>query len=118
MLCVRCGGEIDQQPVVGGGLNPLEHRSKDWCRSCNIAYDAWSRQHASDILVVTLSGAMVMLGLAIGLPLLGASVLVAAGGAVCAFGTIVGVGALNQRRRRRQFLAAGPLPRAYLPDKT
>ena len=44
--------------------------------------------------------------------------LVAASAIFAGFGTIGGLHYLNQRRRRRQFLRTGDVPRAYLPSKT
>jgi hypothetical protein len=53
-----------------------------------------------------------------GLPLLGVSWLAAAVGVFGGFGTFAGLHRLNTGRRRRQYLRAGEVPRAYLPGKT
>jgi hypothetical protein len=104
MSCQRC--TADAQVGATG-----------WCRDCELAYDTWVRRHASDIVVPTLAGMVVLCTVAIGLPLLGVGGLVAVGGVFAGFGTLVGLHRLSRRRRRRQFLA-GDIPRAYLPGKT
>jgi hypothetical protein len=101
MACARCGSETAVLP-------------KRWCGECELLYDTWVRQHASDIVWMALSGTVVMSAFGFGLPLLGLSWVAAVGGAFGGFGTLFGLSRLNRRRRRRQFLQA-PLPRAYLP---
>lgn len=117
MLCDRCGQEI----VIGVGRrpdrDPLQIGSRNLCGPCDAAYDDWSRQHATDIVWEALAGMVVVMGFGVGLPLLGASVLISALGAICGFGTIFGAHHLNMRRRKRQFLTT-TMPRAYLPGKT
>jgi hypothetical protein len=89
--------------------------SPRWCADCEHAYDGWIRQYASDIIPPTLAGTVIILGFGMGLPLLGASWLVAAAGAFVGVGTLYGTFRWVRHRRRRQFLVA-PLPRAYLPE--
>ena len=116
MICERCGHETvvtaltrDRDPLQFGAR-------KRWCSQCDVAYDEWSRQHATDVVWEVLSGMVIVLGFGIGLPLLGVSVLASVGGIFAGFGTIIGLHRFNQRRRRRQFLEV--VPRAYLPGKT
>lgn len=106
MTCARCG---QSDPDAPPGR---------WCKACERAYDGWSRQYAADILWSVLAGTAVVLFAGVGLPLLGLDWLLAATGVFAGFGTFVGLFRLNARRRRRQFLTAGPVPRAYLPGKT
>jgi len=101
MACPRCQAETE---LVKSG----------WCRPCELAFDAWVRRHATDIIWSAMAGGVVLSVVGIGLPLLGGGVLSAAFAAFCGFGTILGSYRLGQRRRRRQFLR-GALPRAYLP---
>jgi len=102
MACARCGKDVATK------------RGK-WCAECERDYDTWIRRYASDIIWVVLGGGVVLAAAGMLLPFLGAGVLAAAGGAVAGW-TTIGISAkLNQRRRRRQFLAGDALPRAYLP---
>ena len=100
MTCERCGAETAED--------------RRWCKDCEQAFDGWSRQHAADLVWQVLAGTVVIVGFGMGLPLLGVSWLVAAGGVFAGFGTFVGLHRLNRRRRRQQFLTAG-VPRMYLP---
>lgn len=102
--CPRCNGEIDGRAR--------------WCADCERAFDLWVRRHASDIVWPVLSGTVMVTALALGLPLLGLGSLIAATAIFAGFGTIGGLYRLNRRRRRRQFLREGEMPRAYLPSKT
>jgi predicted nucleic acid-binding Zn ribbon protein len=102
MECPRCGAAVDK-------------RGK-WCRECEAAFDKWVRQHATDIVWATLAGGIVLGSVGMILPLLGADWILAAGAAFAGWGTIVGLYRWNSKRRRRQFLAGGDLPRAYLPE--
>lgn len=104
MACKRC--EEDK---------PLDKRG--WCIDCERAYDTWVRRYASDIVKPALTGMVIVLAVALGVPLLGASTLVALGGVFAGAGTIFGLTRLSARRRRRQFLTSS-LPRAYLPEKS
>jgi len=99
MICPRC---------------KAEHAGKRWCAACELEYDGWVRQYATDMIGPALGAMVVVLVCAMGLPILGVSTLVAAGGAAGGFATLAGITRLNMRRRRRQFLKS-PLPRAYLP---
>jgi hypothetical protein len=101
--CIRCARE---EPAP----------RSDWCEACDRAYDVWSRRHATDILWACLGGGIIVSGVALGLPLLGASLLVALGGVFAGFGTLYGGYRWNRQRRRRQFLGGAAMPRAYLPD--
>jgi hypothetical protein len=103
MTCARCHAE---------------HSGKRWCAECERAYDGWVRQYASDMIVPALGGMVVVLAIGMGLPLLGASTLIAVLGAFGGFGTIFGLARANTFRRRRQFLRDGGVPRAYLPAPT
>jgi hypothetical protein len=105
MACARCGSA---DPPV----------DRAWCVDCERAYDAWSRRYASDVVWEALSGTAIVAFVGMGLPLLGVSSLVAVSGVFAAFGTFIGLHRLNARRRRRQYLRAGAMPRAYLPSKT
>lgn len=106
MACSRCATPTDEQ------------RPRRWCATCELDYDTWSRRHATDIVWSTLSGTVVVLAVAVGIPLLGVPWVVATAGIVAGAGTIVGVYRWNWRRRRAQFLAGAAVPRAYLTDKT
>ena len=100
MHCHRCHG-TDATPT-------------GWCPACELAYDGWSRRHASDIIVSVLGGAVVVSLAGVALPLLGFGWVIATTAAVGGGATIVGLQRAARRRRRRQFLAT-QLPRAYLP---
>lgn len=102
MACERCG--TTQQLQKTG-----------WCGDCERAYDTWVRRHATDIIWATMGGGTIIALLGIGLPLLGLSSLIAASAAFAGSGTVWGIWRGIQRRRRRQFLSGGDLPRAYLP---
>jgi hypothetical protein len=102
MACPRCARK--EQLVKSG-----------WCPTCETAYDGWVRRHAADIVWVVMGGGLVIAVLGIGLPWFGVSWMVGWAAAVAGFGTIFGLGKLNDRRRRRQFLRGEALPRAYLP---
>ena len=104
MACPRCG---DPTPDTG----------RRWCASCELSYDAWSRRYASDVVWEALAGTVVVAFAGMGLPLLGVSWLAAATGVFAGFGAFIGLHRLNTRRRRRQYLRAGEMPRAYLPGK-
>jgi hypothetical protein len=103
MACPRCGRARDSTRI--------------WCVECERAYDAWSRRHATDIVWASLSGMVVVLGVAIGMPLLGAPWLAAIAGVFAGFGTLVGVYRWKGQRRRQQFLLGAGIPRAYLTEK-
>jgi hypothetical protein len=105
MACARCG-------------NPDEGDDRRWCAACEAAYDGWSRRYAADIVWAALTGTVVVVFAGMGLPLLGVSWLAAVTGVFAGFGAFLGLHRLNGRRRRRQFLAGGPVPRAYLPGKS
>jgi hypothetical protein len=105
MACARCA-------------HPETEPNRGWCAPCERAYDAWSRRYASDVVWEVLSGTVIVAFAGMGLPLLGVSWLVAATGVFGAFGTFLGLHRLNARRRRRQYLRGGEVPRAYLPDRT
>jgi len=105
MPCVRC--EIDA---------PLN--AKGWCKACESAYDTWVRRYATDIIWPAVIGMVLVTGIGMGIPLLGISYLIALSGIFAGAGAIAGLYQLNARRRRKQFLIAGPLPRAYLPTRT
>lgn len=104
MACPRCN---DNAPLG----------AKGWCQACERAYDTWSRAYAGDIVWPVLAAMVIVSGFGFGLPLLGASYLVATIGVFAGFGTLVGLHRLNARRRRKQFRLTS-LPRAYLPGKT
>ena len=105
MACARCG---DPDPDAA---------PPRWCKACELAYDGWSRRYAADIVWSTLPAMAIVAFAGMGLPLLGASWLLAATGVFAGFGTLVGLHRLHRRRRRRQFLEIGEVPRAYLPSK-
>lgn len=105
MACVRCG-------------TPETPSGRTWCAACERAYDAWSRRYAGDVVWEVLSGTAVVAFAGMGLPLLGVSWVAAVCGVFAAFGTVAGLHRLNGRRRRRQYLLSGAMPRAYLPQKT
>lgn len=100
MSCPRCAG--------------IRAATSAWCRECELLYDRWVRTHASDVVWQALSGAIVIIVIGLGLPVLGVGPLVAAAGAFAGFGMMAGLARLNRRRRRQQFLTAS-LPKAYLP---
>lgn len=100
--CARCGEAA-----------PVQRRR--WCAACELAYDGWSRRYAGDLVWQILGGTVVVTAVAIGLPMLGASSLAAVFGIVAGAGTTVALNRLTDRRRRRQYLAGGAVPRAYLP---
>ncbi len=102
MSCERCGVETPDR----------------WCPDCERAYDTWVRRHASDIIFPAIAGMLMVAGIAIGLPLLGVHWVVAVTGIFGGSATILGLHRLNARRRRRQFLQDGGVPRAYLTTKT
>lgn len=89
-----------------------------WCKECELAYDAWSRRYAADIVWEALTGTAIVVFAGMGLPLLGVSWLFAATGIFAGFGAFIGLHRLNARRHRREYLEAGEVPRAYLPGKT
>jgi hypothetical protein len=101
MRCPRCGQECK--------------RKGRFCGACETVYDAWSRQHATDIVWVVLGGGVVLATAGMVLPFLGFELFVAAAGALAGWGTILVGSKLNAKRRRRQFLNGAALPRAYLP---
>jgi hypothetical protein len=104
-----------------GCIRCKEDRTLDahsFCPECAREYDGWVRQYASDIIPPALVGMLIVVGFGLGIPLLGASTLIALAGVFAGFGSLVGMFRLNRRRRRRQFLSASALPRAYLPTKT
>lgn len=103
MLCARCAADS----VTASG----------WCAECERQQDAWSRQHAADIIWQAFTGAGIAMLFALGAPLLGMSPLLGIVGVLVGTGTFLGLRAWSKGRRRRQFLTSG-LPRAYLPAKT
>ncbi len=105
MGCVRCKEDV-----------ALDKHG--FCSTCATEYDGWIRQYASDIVPPAIAAMIIVLGVGVLIPFLGASSLVALGGVFAGFGTMVGSFRLNRRRRRRQFLSTSALPRAYLPTKT
>lgn len=105
MTCERCARERHEFD-----------RGPRWCVDCERHFDTWSRRYASDIVWATLSGMVVVLGISVGVPLLGAPGAVAMVGVFAGFGTLIGVYRLKTRRRRAEFLATGDVPRAYLPS--
>lgn len=109
MACPRCGNPEPESGSVS---------ERRWCAACERAYDAWSRRYASDVVWQVLAGMVIVVFAGMGLPLLGVSWLAAATGVFAGFGTFVGLHRLNTRRRRRQYLRGGEVPRAYLPGKT
>ncbi|HEY3803321.1 MAG TPA: hypothetical protein VGL61_11970 [Kofleriaceae bacterium] len=104
MACPRCGSKTEGS------------RPRVWCSTCEKAYDTWSRQNATDIVWVVLTGGVVLAAIGMVLPLLGFEWIIAASAAFMGWGTVLGVYHWNARRRRRQFLAGRALPRAYLPS--
>lgn len=100
MSCPRCGAD-----------------TPSWCKDCEKLYDAWSRQHAADILWQTGSGAMVAMVIGLGAPLLGLTPILGIVGVLVGFGTFMGLRVWGNGRRRRQFLTAS-VPRAYLPGQS
>ncbi len=107
MVCPRCAAELAEPPT----------RSR-WCAECELAYDTWSRRHATDIVWAALPGMVVLLVVAVGLPILGVGSLIAAAGVFAGFGTFIGLYRFRQKRRRSQFLQSGAVPRAYLTTTT
>lgn len=114
MACARCGNPDETEPSAPEVPLLSLARGRTWCPTCERAYDAWSRRHASDIVWEALAGTVIVLFAGMGLPLLGVSWLVAATGVFAGFGTMIGLHRVNARRRRRQYLR-GEVPRAYLP---
>ena len=102
MPCPRCG---EDTKLVASG----------WCPPCELAYDAWVRRHATDIIWAVFGGGIVIALLGLGLPLAGLGSLVGATAAFAGSATIWGLYRTTQRRRRKQFLRGEGLPRAYLP---
>ena len=102
MECPRCGIGVDKRGT--------------WCPDCEKAYDTWVRRHATDIVWVTLGGGVVLGSIGVLLPILGIDWIAAASAAFAGWGTIFATYRWNAKRRRRQFLAGGDLPRAYLPE--
>ena len=105
MACARCG-------------SPDTPSDRGFCTACERAYDAWSRRYAGDVVWEVLSGTAIVAFTAMVLPLLGVSPIIAVSGVFAAFGTFLGLHRLNGRRRRRQYLRGGSVPRAYLPSRT
>jgi hypothetical protein len=99
-MCERCG---------------KESKKGKWCPTCEREYDTWVRKHATDIIWIVLGGGVVLGAAGILVPLIGLPPVVAICGAFLGWGTILGAGRLNARRRRLQFLRGADLPRAYLP---
>ncbi len=105
MECPRCAATVETPGPTG------------WCRDCELQYDTWSRQHATDILWQTGLGAFVAMLIGLGLPLLGVDMVVATAGVLVGFSTFLGLRSWGKKMRRRQFLTSA-LPRAYLTSKT
>jgi hypothetical protein len=105
MACARCG-------------NPELEIRRRWCAACERAYDGWSRRYAGDVVWEVLAGTVAVTAIGMGLPLLGVSWLAAVAGVFAGFGAFAGLHRLNGRRRRRQYLRGGEMPRAYLLDRT
>lgn len=101
-MCGRCGKD---EPTKRG----------KWCKACEHEYDGWVRRHATDIVWVVLGGGVILGTAGVLLPLVGFETFAAAIGVFLGWGTILTASRLNSRRRRRQFLEAPLLPRAYLP---
>jgi hypothetical protein len=101
MPCARCGSDSVTKTK--------------FCAECETSYDAWSRQHASDIVWQVFSGGIMVTAIGMLIPLLGAPYVVSAFGILVGFGTFLGVRNASEKRRRQQFLARGDVPRAYLP---
>ena len=102
MACARCNADVETRPGK-------------WCPDCERAYDTWVRRHATDIVWAGLGGGLVLTFVGVVLPLLGIEWIVAAGAAFAGWGSLFGIYKGTQRRRRRQFLEGGAMPRAYLP---
>jgi len=102
MACVRCQADVQLEKT-------------GWCAECERAYDTWVRRHATDIIWSVLGGGIVIGTIGVGLPLLGLSSAVAFAAAFVGLGTVVALQRAASKRRRRQFLAGGAMPRAYLP---
>ncbi|NVB81952.1 MAG: hypothetical protein HOV81_26460 [Kofleriaceae bacterium] len=98
MSCPRCGAD-----------------SPSWCKDCERLYDTWVRDHATDILWQTGSGAAVAMIVGLGAPLLGLSPLLGIAGVLVGFGTFISLRKWSNLRRRQQFLTSS-VPRAYLPN--
>lgn len=101
MSCARCGSDAVTKTR--------------FCAECESSYDAWSRQHAADIVWQVFAGGVMVTIMGMLIPLLGAPWVISAFGIVLGFGTFVGARTLSERRRRQQYLARGDVPRAYLP---
>jgi hypothetical protein len=102
MACARCEADV-------------ETKRGAWCANCERDYDTWVRRHAADIVWAVLGGGVVLAGVGMVLPLLGVDWIVAASAAFCGWGSVYAIYRIGKRRRRKQFLAGAPLPRAYLP---
>ena len=63
MACSRCKAD---GPTGRGG----------WCTECEHAYETWLRPYATDIIAPVLTGMVVITGVAVVLPFLGAGSLV------------------------------------------
>jgi len=85
-----------------------------WCVDCERQFDTWVRQHASDILWQTGTGALIAMIVGLGAPLIGLSPILGIAGVLVGFTTFLGLRGWGNARRRRQFLTDS-LPRAYLP---
>ena len=96
MACPRCGAD-----------------TPSWCADCERGYDAWSRQHAADILWQTGSGAVLAILVGLGAPLVGLSPVVSIFGVVVGASSALGLRTWSNARRRRQYLATS-VPRAQL----
>lgn len=105
MGCIRCKQDV-----------ALDRH--DFCPECAREYDGWIRQYASDIVPPAIAAMVIVLGVGMLVPFLGVSSLIALAGVFTGFGAMVGMFRLHRRRRRRQFLSAASLPRAYLPPRT
>lgn len=97
MSCPRCGAD-----------------SNGWCKDCEKLYDTWVRQHATDILWQTGSGAGVAMIIGLGALLLGLTPLLGIVGVFAGFSTFMGLRAWGNHKRRQQYLTTS-VPRAYLP---
>lgn len=104
MRCSRCDGE-------------RKNVTSPWCRTCEAQYETWARRYATDLLWQAVIGAIVAMGLVVGLQELALDAVIAnlVGGLV-GFQAFQKVRSWGEERRRRQFLE-GALPRAYLPSK-
>ena len=102
MACARCQADV---PTTKSG----------WCADCERAYDGWVRRHATDIIWSVMGGGVLIGVIGVGLPLLGISSVVAFSAAFVGLGATLVLQRAASRRRRRQFLAGGAMPRAYLP---